>query len=218
MGAGLHHAVRRLAKGWSMRSVAIELEGGGLCVFSPTAGLSPEGLPDRVELLLAPNHYHWLGVGEWRAAFPDAGVIAGDVARPRLADKLGAAPLDLGALRARLPARVTVLEPAGTANGEVWLEVEDGARTWVVCDAFFNEPAHPTGLFGLGARVTGTTAGLRLGQTWKYVALGDRAAYKAWTLDRLASAPPARVVMSHGDVLEGDGVAERLAALVRARL
>jgi hypothetical protein len=221
LGPGVFEGVRLLANGWSLRSVAVSLVGGGTCVVSPTKGLSADGLVEvgAPELFLAANHYHWLGIPEWTARFPGARVVATAIASKRLERLLGAPPASLSVLAERLPPSVSLLEPEGVDSGEVWLEIVDGeARTWIVCDAFFNEAEHPSGFFGFGCRITGTTAGLRLGQTWKYLQLGDRAAYRAWLCDRLTSAPPTRLVMAHGRVIEAPDLGQRLERLVRDRL
>lgn len=204
--------------GFPLRSVAVELRDGGVCVVSPTRRLDPARLAEHagdIRFLLAPNHFHYLGVPDWLSKSPRAVAVCAPTARPRLARKLDVAWDDLEALRAALPEDARLLVPEGTRNGEVWLVVRD---TWIVCDAFFNLTSLPRGAAGLFCRVTQTGPGLRLGQTWKYLALRDRGAYARWLLHELTNAPPRRLVMAHGTILEGDDLAERLAALVRARL
>jgi len=159
--------------------------------------------------LVAPNHYHWLGIPEWKARFPKARVVATKTAAPRLRSKL---KCEIGSID---EVGLSFFEPPGIASGEVFLDL-DG--TWFVCDAFFNEASPGTGVMGLGLRLSGTTPGLRIGQTWKFLQLGDRAAYKAWMLERLASSPPKKLVMAHGDPIEGPDLGERLADLLRSRL
>ena len=208
---GAFDSVRRLESGWSLRSVAVELAGGGHVVLSPTKKMDHGALTPR--FLVCSNHYHWLGIPEWLARFPDARVIATKTAAPRLRAKLG---IDIGELGdVDLPSGARWLEPPGVGSGEVFLDV---GGTWIVCDAFFNEPKNPTGAYGLGLRLTGTTPGLCIGQTWKYLQLSKRAEYKEWMLARLSAEPPAAVVMAHGDIVRSGDLGERLTELVRARL
>jgi hypothetical protein len=107
------------------------------------------------------------------------------------------------------------LEPPGISSGEIFVDAEG---TWIVCDAFFNEPDPGTGFMGFGLRLSGTIPGLRIGQTWKFLQLADRATYKAFVLERLESAPPSGLIMAHGDPIRGADVGARLADLVRGRL
>ncbi len=222
LGSDVYAEVHRLANGWSFRTIAVALRGGGSVVVSPTRTLEPSGLVGAAgepRFFLAPNHFHWLGIPEWSSAYPDARPVATERAARRLGAKLRREISGLAELSASLPGEVALLEPPGVGSGEVWLELSEGARrTWIVCDAFFNEPAHPSGFFGLGCRMTGTTFGLRLGQTWKYFQLADRARYRDFVLERLERAPPTRLVMSHGDTLESSELPGLLTALVRSRL
>ncbi|NUP06132.1 MAG: hypothetical protein HOW73_08750 [Polyangiaceae bacterium] len=209
--------------GFPLRSTAVALSDGSLCVMSPTRAIdpaSPTSLGREVRVLFAPNHFHYLGVPTWKVAHPDAHVVAGDVAKKRLEGKLS--PLALGEaamLRERLPASITWLEPEGTRNGEVWLEISHGDQiAWLVCDAFFNVPASPKGFMGWALRAIETVPGLKLGTTWKYLALADRGRYKGWLLERLATKPPTMLVFSHGDTLVDEQLGQRLASIVEERL
>ena len=75
-----------------LRCTAIVLKSGGLCLFSPVAGLNDQAkasLADLgpVEFLFAPNHYHNKGLAEYQAAYPTAKTIASDAGRPRLSTR-----------------------------------------------------------------------------------------------------------------------------------
>jgi hypothetical protein len=204
-------SVSRSNEGWSHRTVAIELPGGGHCVFSPTRGMAPGAIVPR--FLVATNHYHWLGIPEWSARFPDARIVATKTAAPRLRSKLGR---EIGALDdVELPSGIRWLEAPGIGSGEIFVDAEG---TWIVCDAFFNEPEPGTGVMGFGLRLSGTIPGLRIGQTWKFLQLANRSVYKEWMLARLASAPPSGLIMAHGAPIGGSDLGTRLADLVRERV
>lgn len=164
--------------------------------------------------LVATNHFHWMGIPEWRARFPDAKIVSTSVAAPRLRSKLS---MEIGSIAdIPLPEKGSRwIEPPGVGSGEVWLDV---FGTWFVCDAFFNEPKVADGMMGVGLRLSGTVPGLRIGQTWKYMQLDKRAEYKSWLLETLERSPPKRLVPAHGDPIEGADLGSRLADLVRARL
>ncbi|HTJ80844.1 MAG TPA: hypothetical protein VL400_03950 [Polyangiaceae bacterium] len=208
--------------GWPLRSVAVELATGGVAVLSPSRGLDIDALirhAGDVRFLVAANHFHYLGIPEWLAACPGAVPIATDVALPRLAKKVDIAWSQPDDLVGALASDTTLLIPEGTASGEAWLSVERGpTRIWIVCDAYFNLETLPRGVMGAFCKVSRTGPGLSIGQTWKYVQLRDRKRYKAWLLARLAAAPPTVLVPSHGEIVRGDDLGERLAAHARARL
>lgn len=215
---------KRTPAGWMFSSAALRLRDGTALIYSPTRLLPPgahEALlaVGRPAILLAPNHYHHLGLSEFRERYPGARCVCSEIARPRLARQGPHVFEPLGALAALLPDEARLLEPPGTRNGEVWLEVDtaDGP-VWVVCDAFFNVPRHPRGAIGLFCRLTGTTPGLRIGATWKWLALRDRARYAAWVLERLRDRPPAGLIVSHGVAAGGPELAARMIDLVERRL
>ena len=212
----------RARNGFELRSAAIELRGGGVAVFSPSSGLDPQDLASHageVRYLLAPNHFHYLGIRRWRDACPGAQAVASSQARKRLVKKLDVPWADLEELRAHLPEGARLVIPDGTRSGEVWWEIQRGdERVLVVCDAFFNLETLPGGMVGFVCKVTDTGPDLALGKTFKYLALGDRQAYKAFTLRYLEDHPPTVLVPMHGEVARGADLAKRLAELVRTRL
>jgi hypothetical protein len=60
-----------------LRCTAIKLQDGGICLYSPIAGLNAEArnsldVVGKVTHLFAPNHYHNRGLAEYSSAYPDA--------------------------------------------------------------------------------------------------------------------------------------------------
>ena len=171
----------------------------------------------RPTFALAPNHFHFMGIAEART--PELTCVASAVARPRLTSKCGHAFEPLEALRERLPAGVTLLEPPGLKSGEVWLRAEtERGVTWAVCDAFFNVNNALSGTMGLALRATGTAPGLRIGKTFDWLVLRDKRAYRRWLEERIAEDAPRVLVPSHGDVVVDDDLPERLRELASRRL
>lgn len=214
----LWEAERVSGAGFPLRSVALELPGGGTCVLSPTRGIDPMPLVEKagdVRYLLAPNHFHYLGVARWLEKCPRAVPVCGPTARRRLTKKLEVPWTELDELAAALPDDASLLVAEGTRNGEVWLRV---GSTWIVCDGFFNLPEMPRGALGVFCRLTDTAPGLKIGSTWKYLALSDRKKYLSWLDETLDRHPPERLVPAHGALEEGTDLADRIRRLAHARL
>lgn len=211
-------------KGFSLRTTALRLRDGGVLLISPTRGLGDAAHEELAALgapsvLLAPNHFHHLGLGEHRERYPEARVVASAVAAPRVQKKTGLEVATLDEVRQQLPDGAAIVESAGTRSGETWLSVHTARGiAWVVSDAFFNLPSLPQNTFGLALRATGTGPGLRIGRTYTTLAIDDKRAYRRWLGEVLDRRPPTLLVPGHGDVLEGPDLADRLRALAGERL
>jgi hypothetical protein len=203
---GLYHIVKQVIT--PLRTTALRLRGEQLLIYSPRRDLGDVahdelGCLGRVRFLLAPNHYHNLGLGEFLARYPGAQVVASAAAMPRLRQRTGLTVAGLDALRSHLPDAVRLIEPPGMKNGEVLLTVRiRRGLAWVAADAFFNLASHPPGAMGLFCRLVGISAGLRIGQTFLWVGPRDRAAYRASLLEELRQAPPTMLLPCHGDLME----------------
>ncbi len=211
-------------RGWTSRTTVVLLATGGVAVYNPCANLAATARDElaawgEVTHLVAPNHFHHLGLPRWRDWFPRAAIVASATARPRL-QKQGVVAADAEAeLAPRLPRGVRLLQPAGTRTGELWLSVASPSGTgWIVGDAFFNVPSRPPGMTGWLLAWTGTVPGLRIGSTFVRMALRDRAAYRLWLTEALAREQPAWLVPAHGDVCVEAGLVNRLAELADLRL
>lgn len=221
--SGLWTIVKSVAAA-PLRSVAVRLAGEGLLLFSPIRKLGPEAHAQLATLgkpafLLAPNHYHNVGIKEHAGLYPDALLACSAAATRRLEKVVGLEFGNLEKLVAALPPHVRVIEPPTLKNGEVFLSVETSrGRAWIVCDGFANLKEHPSGLTGLFCRTMGISHGLRVSQTFLWVGPSDRRLYREFVLDELRRAPPRILVPSHGEVLEADDLADRLKTLVEARL
>lgn len=219
---GVHRAARVDGAGWEVGMYAVELPSRGLLVHSPTRvdGATHPGLDalGRPEILLAPNHFHHMGMRTYRARYPDALAVASDGARPRL-ERQG--HRGLGALdeaRARLPSGARLLACDGVKTGEVFLSLDAGGRrVWIVCDALFHVQRPLTGFTGFMLKRMKTGPGLCVGQTFLWLALRDRRAFLAWMTAKLAEERPATLLFSHGEPYDvGDGA--ELSALLERRL
>jgi glyoxylase-like metal-dependent hydrolase (beta-lactamase superfamily II) len=206
-----------------VRMAVIGLGGGSLLVVSPGAPLSEPLLAELAKrgtprFLLAPNHFHTLGIAPWKARFPDARVVAHPRAHARLRKKLPEIAIeDLAPLEAALPEGMRVFGPPMAKQGETWVSVKtkEGA-SWFVTDAILNEVRLPRGPMGLFMRLLGFRAELMTNPFFKRMFLEDKAAYKAWVRAELDRDPPALFVPSHGAPLRGLDVPDRLRAATEA--
>ncbi len=206
-----------------LRSVAFSLVDGRLGIFSPILGLGADahrgltalGAP---ALLVAPNHYHHLGLGEYATTYPQTTIVGSAVAAHRLQKMCGRKVEDEARLRQALPPHISVLVPPGTRSGEMWLSVAGAeGRAWIVGDAFFNIVKTPRSLIGLILKLFGICPGLRIGASFRWL-VKDRASYRTWLLAALAAERPTILVPCHGNILVGETLPDRLERLVRSRL
>jgi hypothetical protein len=201
----------------------IGLGGGALLVVSPGTPvseaqwekLSQWGTP---RFLLAPNHFHHIGIPAWKARFPDATVVAHPRALARLRKKVpGVTIEDLAPLEAALPEGVRVFGPPMAKQGETWVSVKtkEGAG-WFVTDGIVNEQRLPGGLTGVIIRLAGFRTELMTNPFFKRFFLADKAAYKAWIGTELDRDNPVLFIPSHGAPLRGPDVSSRLRAVTDA--
>ena len=214
---GVWTHTKHTSKGLPLVTVVVRGKEGALIVYSPTRGLGDDVHEELLKhgtptVLVAPNHYHHLGLSEYIERYPNAITVCSDIARPRL---LKQAPnidfLPLASMKTFLNAQTSLIEPPATKGGEIWLMMHHGDdRLWIVGDAWFNLPEHPSGIFGVLCRILGVSRGLRVGRTWFWFQVRDPRAYRSWVTSTLSSNPPTRLVCLHGDALAGPELADRL--------
>ncbi|MEO1686497.1 MAG: hypothetical protein AAFU61_01185 [Pseudomonadota bacterium] len=198
------------ARGGKLNAFAVRLRDGGLCLYSPVAGLEAaarDGFADLggVSALLAPNHYHNKGLAGHASAFPDAVPTCSAKAAPRLAKITGLAFDPVDALASRLAERQRLLQPAGLKTGEVWIEIETPSQVaWIVADAF-TAPLHAPGVYAEAPAMLGAFP--RLG-------VEDASAFKDWTSAELSRARPTALLSCHGSPVTAADLNERLARLL----
>jgi hypothetical protein len=213
----------RVVNGVPLRSLAVRLADGRLAIYSPIRRLGRDAHAELAAIgapafLVAPNHFHNLGLGEYAAAHPGARVVSSPTAASRVQRRCGHDVHDPALLREALPAELSLLLPPGTRAGELWLSIESAAgRAWTVGDAFFNIARTPRTPMGLLLRLLGISPGLRVGASFRWL-VRDRAGYKRWLLDAIAAQRPTTLVPCHGDILTDPELPDRLRRLVQRRL
>jgi hypothetical protein len=195
------------------RMTVVRLPGSRLWLHSPLSR-SPELAAElealgSVELLVAPNRFHHLFVGEWQASYPNA--------RLWVAPGLEAKRRDLAT------AGVLADAPPGDWAGSLEQVALGGfplsnevvffhppSATLIASDLAFNVGAGSPAWTRLAFRAAGAYG--RLSTTLlERLLVRDRAAFRR-SLERILDWPFARVIVAHGSVLEEDA----RAALARA--
>ncbi|WP_422378651.1 hypothetical protein [Roseibium sp.] len=189
----------------NLRCVAIALPYGGTALYSPvrkSSGTASALAP--VRFLLAPNHYHNMGLSEHVAAFSEADCVCSQGARPRLEKVTGLAFSDLDRLAEALPGHASLLEPDGLKTGEVWmcLRTED-AVIWIVTDAFCGVQEKSDTKPKVGFLKPFPTYGLR-----------DKTVFSAWVQNRLDLETPTVIVPCHGGIVRGKDLKQDICALL----
>jgi hypothetical protein len=205
------------------RMAVVGLGGGALLVVSPGIPLgearweqlSRLGTP---RFLLAPNHFHNLGIATWKQRFPGATVVAHPRAHARLHKKLpGIAIEDVASIGEARPAGVRIFGPPMAKQGETWVSMKTKEGTaWFVTDGIVNQERLPRGPMGLVMRMLGFRTELMTNPFFKRFFLEDKAAYKAWVGEELDRDPPVLLVPAHGAPLRGLDLASRLRAVTEA--
>ncbi|MEM9012633.1 MAG: hypothetical protein AAGE18_15500 [Pseudomonadota bacterium] len=194
----------------TLRCSALWLRSGGLCLYSPVLGLgdaAQASLRDLGEVthLLAPNHYHHKGLGEYHAAFPTAQLCSTGAAAPRLAKQTGLSFTPLEEASLPLPDAARFVEPEGLKTGEVWLQIEAAdQRLWIVTDAFRGAKG-PVGAAVERPELLGT---------FPSFGIADRRVYRDWLAGMVAEAPPSAILPCHGAMIAGANLAADAMALI----
>lgn len=206
-----------------VRMAIFGLGGGALLVVSPGAPMTEADWEEVARMgtprfLLAPNSFHNGGLAAWKARYPEAKVVAHERAQARLRKQVPGVEIEgLALLEAALPEGMRLVSPPMAKQGETWVSVrtKEGSA-WFVTDALVNESRLPPGVVGIAARVIGFRTELMTNPIFKRIFLKDKAAYKAWVNLELDRDRPSLFVPSHGDVLRGVDVVDRLRAATDA--
>ena len=146
-------------------------------------------------VLLVPNSFHRLDAPAYRARYPDLEVFCPKGSRRKIEDVV---PVngDYDAFEGDQSLTLEHLDGVRAAEGVMVVRSASGT-TLVFNDAFFNMP-HGSGFAGLFFRyVTGSTGGPRVTRLFRWLALKDKAAFRAH-LERLAATPQlVRIIVSH---------------------
>jgi hypothetical protein len=195
-----------LPRGPMNRRMSMARLGDGALVFHNAVALDDGSMRaieafGRPAFLVVPNGFHRLDVHAWKERYPQAAVLCPPAVRARVAQVV---TVDGGwELLPRDPA-LEAVPLDGSRWGEAALLVRSGARASLLFgDTVMNIP-HQGGVGGLVLRLVGSSGGPKVTRIARLLTVSDARALAAH-LERLAATPGlARLVPSHGDLVEGD--------------
>ena len=204
------------------RMTLVRMRDGGVVVISPVP-LKDEAMKEveawgPIRILIPPNPYHDMDIGPYARRYPDAKVLCVPQLHKKIRDRarvdgtLQDLPQDQGL-------RVQTLD--GTRADEPCFVVESmtagGGLSLVFTDSVFNH-RHVGGFIGTIFRWLGSTGGPRTTKVFKLAAVRDRQAFRA-AMQRVFALPSvSRVIMAHGDIVEGSEGVRNFRDLVDASL
>ena len=186
-----------------IRATVLRLDDGGLLVHSPVKlardlaeAVEAKG---KVRVLFAPNAFHHRYLSEWQERFPSAVTYGPDRLEARR-PKLRLDYVIEGVEREPFGPSIQVEPIRGVPRLDEIALYHKPTRTLVLADLLFNM-GEVSGLLKWVMRAMGTHK--RTGQSrLMRLLIRDRRAYRR-SIERLVDLPVDRIVVSHGEILEG---------------
>ena len=158
-----------------------------------------------VRALVASNAFHYLGIREWKARFPEAAIFAPaqSIARVERQSKLSGI-LPLAEAASITGPSVELIDMPHYRNGEVLVRITTARGVaWYVTDVIMNLPVLPRNpVFRLAFRLSGSGPGPRFNNIAPIFMVKDRAALRRWLCEEFHKAPPDWLIATHGDVVD----------------
>lgn len=206
---------------FDLRMLALRLTNGTLLVYSPIPLKKDESFGKlealgQVSVVLAPNHFHTLGIKPFKTRYPQLQLLASQAAISRLQKVTNERFAPFATINSLLPPEVTVIEPEGLKAGELWIAVrsQEKGPILIVCDAYFNMPYVKRSVFGGILWLTGGAPGLRISRVFRIIGMKKRDVYHQWVSRLFASFPPKILIPSHGAICIRNNLAQELLALI----
>jgi hypothetical protein len=196
------------------RMTIIALDGGRSAIWSPVpvdeSTMAQIESIGRVAYLIVPNPGHRLDIRAWKARYPAAQVVCTPGAREGVEQVIPVDTTD----DAFGDGAVHLLVVPGLAGKEAACSVERGGRVTLILNDIVANVRHPR---GLGAQVMARLFGFGVNgpevpRVTRRVYVKDAGALASWLQQWSRTSGLARIVVSHGDVIE-DAPREVLARL-----
>jgi hypothetical protein len=204
-----------------------KLPSGGLMVISPPSRATAEEIGDLaaygpVEVIIANNGFHHLGIASWREQFPRARCFAAPGAITRIAKKSkDAGELEpLSALQPLLDDRVAVIEAPASRAGETWARAKiDGGYAWYASDVLANMPQLPSSFIVRTLfKLTKSAPGYKVFNFAVKFILSDKKRALGMMLEDVRKHPPTVMVPAHGVILSQPSLAAETEQLLVAAI
>lgn len=190
-------------------ALAVGIE-GGLVIISPPCRVAGGVFEDLsrfgpVRALVASNAFHYLGLAEWKARFPEAHIFAPaqSIDRIQRQSKLhGIRPL-----AEAVPitgSRVELTDMPYYKTGEVLVRIAtERGLVWYLTDIVMNLPVLPSNpIINLLFRLSGSGPGLKFNNIAPLFMVRDKGALKRWLAAEFEKAPPEWLIPTHGGIVE----------------
>lgn len=183
----------------ALRCTAIRTASGNLCLYSPVLGLGQAARDSlkalgEVTHLLASNHYHHKGLGEYSEVYPAAKLCCTALAKPRLEKQTRLSFVILDETVVPFPNNAKLVEPRGLKTGEIWIQMKAGNQVlWIVTDAF-------CGAKSAAGKVVDKP---ELLGTFPRFGILDRNIYFEWLSNEVTKISPTLIVPCHGSIISG---------------
>ena len=181
---------------------------GGIAVVSPPYRASEATFAELarygpVKALVASNAFHYMGMREWKARFPDAALYAPAQSIARVQRKSGLAPI-LPLAEVTACADVEFVDMPHYKTGEVLVKMNTArGRAWYVTDCVLNLETIPGPLIARAVfRLSRSAPGLRFNNVAPLFMVKDKPALKRWLAAEAARDPPRYLLPAHGPVAE----------------
>ena len=182
----------------------------GLVVVSPPCRVAAGVFDDLakygpVRALVASNAFHYLGIPEWKARFPDAAIFAPAQSIARVAKRTSLAGIRPLADAASITGpNLELIDMPHYKTGEVLVRITTACGlVWYVTDVIMNMselPRHPIAKLAFG--LSRSAPGPKFNNLAPLFMVRDKAALRRWLCDEFRKAPPAWMIATHGDIVD----------------
>lgn len=196
--------------------------GDGVVLVSPPLNASDGVVGDLaaygpVRALVASNAFHYLGIPEWHARFPQAVVAAPVQSIARVKKKTGIDPIvPLSEASVLKRDGIEFIDIPHFKTGEVFVRAKTSKGLyWYVTDVVMNIPKLPKNpIFRMMFKLSNSGPGLKFNNMAAMFMMKDKAAVKSWLAKEIRKAPPSVLIPCHGPVVHMDATASQLLQVV----
>ena len=158
-----------------------------------------------VRALVASNAFHYLGIREWKARFPEAAIFAPaqSIARVERQSKLSGI-LPLAEAASITGPSVELIDMPHYRTGEVLVRITTARGVaWYVTDVIMNLPVLPQNpVFRLMFRLSGSGPGPCFNNIAPLFMVKDKAALRRWLREEFRKKPPGWLIATHGNIVD----------------